>query len=90
MTMQKEEERQNRVLMEIIDNAKELPVESQNLLLILARGIPDRRDISTGTGRRCVLDSLLHCDRSAAAGGRDRLHGSEGGGGYRAGDCVYI
>ena len=33
--MQKEEERQNRVLMEIIDNAKELPVESQNLLLIL-------------------------------------------------------
>ena len=51
---------------------------------------PDRRNISTGTGRRCVLDSLLHCDRSAAAGGRDRLHGSEGGGGYRAGDCVYI
>ena len=39
MTMQKEEERQNRVLMEIIDNAKELPVESQNLLLILARGM---------------------------------------------------
>ena len=37
--MQKEEERQNRVLKEIIDNAKELPVESQNLLLILARGI---------------------------------------------------
>ena len=37
MTMQKEEELQNRVLMEIIDNAKELPVESQNLLLILAR-----------------------------------------------------
>ena len=36
MTMQKEEERQNRVLMEIIDNAK---VESQNLLLILARGM---------------------------------------------------
>lgn len=36
---QKEEERQNRVLMEIIDNAKELPVESQNLLLILARGM---------------------------------------------------
>ena len=29
MTMQKEEERQNRVLKEIIDNAKELPVESQ-------------------------------------------------------------
>ena len=51
---------------------------------------PDRRDISTGAGRRCVLDSLLHCDRSVAAGGRDRLHGSEGGGGYRAGDCVYI
>lgn len=23
-------------------------------------------------------------------GGRDRLHGSEGGGGYRSGDCVYI
>ena len=39
MTMQKEEELQNRVLMEIIDNAKELPVESQNLLLILARGM---------------------------------------------------
>lgn len=51
---------------------------------------PDCRDISTGTGRRCVLDSLLHCDRPAAAGGRDRLHGSEGGGGYRAGNCVYI
>lgn len=39
MTMQKEEGLQNRVLMEIIDNAKELPVESQNLLLILARGM---------------------------------------------------
>lgn len=39
MTMQKEEERENRVLKEIIDNAKELPVESQNLLLILARGM---------------------------------------------------
>ena len=51
---------------------------------------PDRRDISTGAGRRCVLDSLLHCYRSVAAGGRDRLHGSEGGGGYRAGNCVYI
>ena len=51
---------------------------------------PDCRDISAGAGRRCVLDSLLHCDRPAAAGGRDRLHGSEGGGGYRAGDCVYI
>ena len=37
-----------------------------------------------------VLDSLLHCDRLAVAGGRDRLHGSEGGGGYRAGNCVYI
>ena len=51
---------------------------------------PDCRDISAGAGRRCVLDSLLHCDRPAAAGGRDRLHGSEGGGGYRAGNCVYI
>ena len=38
MTMQKEEEETaEQVLMEIIDNAKELPVESQNLLLILAR-----------------------------------------------------
>ena len=27
---------------------------------------------------------------TAVAGGRDRLHGSEGGGGYRAGNCVYI
>jgi hypothetical protein len=37
LTMQKEEERQNRVLKEIIDNAKELPVESQNLLLTCQR-----------------------------------------------------
>ena len=45
MTMQKEEELQNRVLMEIIDNAKELPVESQNLLLILARGMVFTRTV---------------------------------------------
>ena len=59
-------------------------------LAAVRKKCPDRRDISTGAGRRCVLDSLLHCDRPAVAGGRDRLHGSEGGGGYRAGNCVYI
>lgn len=44
MTTQKEEERQERVLKEIIDNAKELPLESQNLLLILARGMAFTRN----------------------------------------------
>lgn len=39
MTMQKKEEQRDRILKEIIDNAKELPLESQNLLLILARGM---------------------------------------------------
>lgn len=37
--MQKEEERQNRALEEITDNAKGLPVENQNLLSILVRGM---------------------------------------------------
>ena len=61
MTMQKEEERQNRVLKEIIDNAKELPVESQNLLLILARGMVFTRNcmMRTKAGappRLCAAD----------------------------------
>lgn len=59
--MQKEEELQNRVLMEIIDNAKELPVESQNLLLILARGMVFTRN--------CMMRAEC-CGPAAYAAGR--------------------
>ncbi|MCD7869219.1 MAG: hypothetical protein LUG59_01340 [Enterocloster clostridioformis] len=58
--MQKEEERQNRVLKEIIDNAKELPVESQNLLLILARGMVFTRNQKLCLVFRSKLIDLLY------------------------------
>lgn len=39
LTMQKDSEQTKKVLDEIIENAIELPVESQNLLLMMARAM---------------------------------------------------